>query len=114
MGDLTDKQILAMGKKTRKKKKKVLFSEYAVKFINLGLNGRDNKTMSRELPAIAKRGAKMVIDSILRDTTMPKKLDKHQQPFITVIIYAGIKDTLGGKTRFIYPSLPKDQHIEEV
>ena len=112
--DLTDKELLAMGKKNKPVKKRILFKEYAVKFINLGLANRDNKMMKKELPAIAKRGAKLVMKAILKDTNMPrKKFPKHQQPFITVIIYAGIKDDLDGITTFIYPNA-LNRHIEEV
>jgi len=109
--DLTDKQLLAMGRKDVKPKKPILFKDYAVKYINLGLANRDNKTMKKELPAIAKRGAKLVMDSILKATQMPKKFPKHQQPLITVMIYAGVMDELDGKKTVIYPS---DGRIEEV
>jgi len=112
--DLTDKELLAMGKKTPKVKKRTLFKDYAVKYINLKVTSKDSKLMKKELPAIAKRGAELVMKSILKSTTLPKKLPDHECPFLTVIIYAGIEDSLGGQYRYIYPSALADQHIEEV
>lgn len=115
--DLTDKEILAMGKKNKPVKKRVLFKEYAVKYINLGMANRDSKTMRKELPAIAKRGAGMVMDSILKVTKMPGKLPEHQEPLITIIIYAGIWDKKLsdiGEKAIIYPSEMEDYRLEEV
>ena len=112
--NLTDKELLAMGKKAPPAKKRTLFKEYAVTFVNLGLTSKDSKMMRKELPAIAKRGAGLVMENILLKTKMPTKLPEYQQPFITIIIYAGIVDKVGGKETFIYPSEPADMHIEEV
>ena len=115
--DLTDKQLLAMGKKDKPIKKRTLFKEYAVKYINLGMSGKDSKAMRKELPAIAKRGAGMVMDSILEVTKMPGKLPKHQEPLITIIIYAGIWDeklSNIGEKAIIYPSEMEGYRLEEV
>ena len=114
--DLTDTEILAMAKKTPKVIKRVLFKEYAVTYVNLGLTTRDAKTMKKELPAIAKRGAELVMDDIFRKTQMPTtKFKKHQQPIITIIIYAGIMEEVGGHTNVLYPdSMGTDYRLEEV
>ena len=112
--DLTDKQILAMARKTPKVKKRVLFKEYAVTYVNLGLENRDAKMMKKELPAIAKRGAELVMNDILRKTTMPGKLKSHQQPLITIIIYAGIMEEVDGHTNVLYPDPLEDYGLEEV
>ena len=111
--DLTDKELLAMGKKVTVKKR-VLFKDYAVTYINLGLAHRDNKTMRKELRAVAKRGADLVMKSILKKTVMPRvKFPEHQQPFITVIIYAGVKDD-SGETTYTYPNALNHYRLEEV
>lgn len=115
--DLTDKQLIAMGKKVKPVRKRTLFKEYAVKFVNLGLAGRDSKTMRKELPAIAKRGAGMVMESILEATRMPGKIPEHQEPLITIIIYAGLWDkklSEIGEKAIIYPSAMDDYRLEEV
>ena len=113
--DLTDKQILAMAKKTPKVKKRVLFREYAVTYINLGLDNRDAKTMKKDLPGIANRGAELVMNDILRKTQMPTgKFKEHQQPIITIIIYAGILEEVGGHINVLYPSQTEDYRLEEV
>ncbi|PKP62219.1 hypothetical protein CVT91_00075 [Candidatus Atribacteria bacterium HGW-Atribacteria-1] len=109
--DLTDKQILAMAVKPVQKR--ILFKEYAVSYCNLGLANRDSKTMRKELPAIAKRGAELVMEHILKKTKIPEDLPYHQHPFISVIIYAGVMDDLGEKT-FIYPLPTEDFRLEEV
>ena len=115
--DLSDKELLAMGKKVKPVRKRVLFKEYAVSFCNLGMANRDAKTMKKELPAIAKRGADMVMKHILKKPRMPGKFPKHQQPLITVIIYAGIYDKKLsdiGEKAIIYPSAMDDYKLEEV
>lgn len=109
--DLTDKELLAMGKKV---KKRVLFKDYVGTYCNLGLQNRDMKTIRKELPAIAKRGAGMIMKNILKKTKMPK-LPKHQRGFISIVIYAGFVDTLDGETKFVYPAQGADNfRIEEV
>jgi len=110
MKDLTDKEILAMAKK---EKKRVLFKDYVGTYCNLGLQNRDAKTIRKELPAIAKRGAGMIMKKILKETRI-LKLPKHQQGFISIVIYAGILDELDGKRTFIYPNPVDDYRIEEV
>lgn len=112
--DLTDKQIIAMGKKTKPVKKRILFKEYAVTYINLGLASRDNKTMKKELPAIAKRGADLIMKSILKKTRMPTKLPEHEKPFITIIIYAGIMSNIDEVESFVYPPNSPTIRLEEV
>ena len=112
--DLTDKEILALGVKTPKIKKRVLFKEYTGTYINLGLTHKDAHTMKQELVAVAKRGAELIMQDILRKTKMPTKLPKHQQPMITIIIYPGVADTLEGRELFIYPSAMEDYKLEEV
>jgi len=112
--DLTDKEILALGKKN-KIKKRCLFKDYCGTYINLGLEHKDAHTIKQELPAIAKRGAELVMDDILRKTQMPTtKFKKHQQPIITIIIYAGIMEEVGGHTNVLYPSQTEEQRLEEV
>ena len=102
--NLTDKELLALGKPTPKVKKRILFKQYTSKYINLGLAKRDNKTIRKELSAIAKRGAYMVMKSILKDSRLPHKLKEYESPFITVIIHAGIVETKDDKTVFVYPA----------
>ena len=110
MADLTDKELLAMGKKS--KPKRVLFKDYVGTYCNLGLQNRDMKTIRKELPAIAKRASGLVMKSILKKTRMPK-LPKSKQGFITVIIYAGIAEKLDGREVFIYPNPTEDFKLEE-
>ena len=112
--DLTDKEILALGVKTPKIKKRVLFKEYTGTYINLGLTHKDAHTIKQELPAVAKRGAELIIKDILRKTQMPKKFREGQRPFITLIIYAGIAETIDGNEIFTYPSATEDYKLEEV
>ena len=102
--NLSDKELLALGKPTPKVKKKILFKQYTSKYINLGLANRDSKTIRKELSAIAKRGAYMIMRSILKDCRLPTKLKDHESPFITVIIHAGIVEKIGDKTTFVYPA----------
>jgi len=109
--DLTDKQILAMAKKTPKVVKRVLFKDYCGTYINLGLTTKDAKTMKKELPAIAKRASELVIKDILRKTQMPK-LPDHLKPFLTLIIYAGVVDESSGIFR--YPDSTEEYKLEEV
>lgn len=111
--DLTDKELLAMGKKS-KVIKRILFKDYTATFINLGLTSKDSKMMKKELPAIVKRGAELVIKDMLDKTKMPTDLPKHQQPFVTIVIYAGVVDRLDGKETFIYPNATDDSRLEEV
>ena len=112
--DLTDKQLLAMGRRAPKKIKRTLFKQYAGTYVNLGLENRDAKTMKQELPAVAKRGVELIMKDILRKTQMPTRLAKHQKPFITIIVYPGIVDTKGGKEVYVYPSQEAEYKIEEV
>ena len=69
------------------------------------------KTIRKELPAIAKRASELLIKDILKKTKMPK-LPKHQQGFISVIIYAGIVDESNGT--FFYPEPTEEYRLEEV
>ena len=113
--DLTDKQLLAMGRRAPKKIKRTLFKQYAGTYVNLGLTTRDSKTIRKELPAIAKRGAELIAKDILRKTQMPTRLAKNQQPFITVLVYPGIvKTDKNGKETFVYPEMTEEYKIEEV
>jgi len=112
--DLTDKEILAMAKKTPKKVKRVLFKDYCGTYINLGLEHKDAHTIKQELPAVAKRGVELIVKDILRKTQMPTKWVEGQKPFITVIIYPGIVDSRDGEDEFFYPSVTQDYRIEEV
>jgi len=109
--DLTDKELLAMGKKTPKVKKRVLFKDYCGTYMNLGMANRDSKTIKKELTAIAKRGTVLIMKDILKKTVMPKKFPEYQQPLITVIIYAGIMDDTKG---VIYPEPTDEYRLEEV
>lgn len=111
---MTDKQLIAMGKEEKPIRKRVLFKEYAVSYCNLGMANRDSKTMRKELPAIAKRASHWVMKHILKKTRMPGKFPEHQQPFITVIIYAGIAEEIDGRKTFTYPSPTADYKLEEV
>jgi len=111
--DLTDKEILAIGKKNPRVKRRTLFKEYAVAYCNLGMANRDSKTMRKELPAIAKRGAEMVMKHILNQTRMPGKLKDYEKPFITIMIYSGIMKEIGDKKEFIYPSASDGYGLEE-
>ena len=107
--DLTDKELLAMGKKV---KKRVLFKDYVGTYCNLGLQNRDMKTIRKELPAIAKRGAGMIMKAILKKTVI-RKLPKSKQGFISVVVYAGIVDDLGDKMTFLYPNPTDEYRLEE-
>ena len=107
--DYTDKELLAMGKKV---KKRVLFKDYVGTYCNLGLQNRDMKTIRKELPAIAKRASELVIRAIIRKTRMPTRFSKNEKPFITIIIYAGIADETN--KAFIYPNPTEDFKLEEV
>jgi len=109
--DLTDKELLAMGKKPPRVKKRVLFKEYCGTYMNLGMASRDNKTMKKELTAIAKRATVLIMKDILKKTVMPKKFPEQQQPLITVIIYAGVMDNTEG---IIYPTPSDEYKLEEV
>jgi len=108
------KELLAMGKPTPKLKKKVLFKDYCSKYCNLGMANRDSKTMRKELPAIAKRGAYMIMKSMLKDTRFPGNLKDFQKPFISIVIHAGIMEEIDGKRIFIYPSSLAGGGLEEV
>ena len=107
--DLTDKEILALGKKN-KIKKRCLFKDYCGTYINLGLTSKDSKLQKKELVAVAKRASELVIKDILGKTQMPK-LPDHLKPFLTLIIYAGVVDESSGT--FCYPDSTEEYKLEE-
>ena len=109
--DLTDKEILALGVKTPKIKKRVLFKDYTGTYINLGLTSEDSKLQKKELVAVAKRASELVIKDILRKTQMPK-LPHYLKLFLTLIIYAGVADESSGI--FCYPDSTEEYKLEEV